>query len=106
MLAKPGPAAGAPRVDLAYWLAMLTAGTLGAAIGHGLDSQIGLPGAGVLGLAVVATVLGARARIPVAATYRVAIVAIRTLGTNVGDLAGDALGLLASTALTGMLIAA
>ena len=51
-------------------------------------------------------VLAARSRTASGAAYWLAIVAIRTLGTNFGDSAAEALGLAASTASTGVLLVA
>ena len=95
---------GVPRADTGYWLAMLTAGTLGTAMGDGIADEIGLPTATVLTAISVGLALGLRARqlIGVVATYWIAIVAIRTFGTNAGDLIAHTLSLSVSTPLTGI----
>ena len=109
LLVRPKPAtAGVPRADAAYWLAMLTAGTLGTALGDGIADEISLPPATLLTAIVVALALALRARpaIGLLATYWLAIVAIRTFGTNAGDLIAHQWGLAVTTPLTGIVLLA
>ena len=72
-----------------YWVAMLTAGTLGTAIGDGTADRIGLGLAGgtlVLG-AIMAVILaaGRRSNWSGRLAYWPAIVAVRSAGTTAGD---------------------
>ena len=89
--------------DAGYWLLMLTAGTLGTALGDGIADEITLPLATMLTAVAVALALGLRARpaIGLVTTYWIAIVAIRTFGTNAGDLIAHSLTLSVSTPLSG-----
>ena len=79
-----------------FWATMLVAGTLGTAIGDWLAFQSGLGLAGatalttvLLGGALVALVRHARMRV---LAFWTLVLVIRTWGTNVGDLSGDAAG--------------
>ena len=101
------PTPGVPRADALYWLAMLTAGTLGTAAGDGIADAITLPAATILTALLVAGALALRTR-PVApiATYWLAIVAIRTFGTNAGDLIAHQWTLAVTTPLTGLVLLA
>ncbi len=97
-----------PRADLGYWLAMLTAGTLGTALADGLAGDLSLPTATALTGIAVALALGVQVRqaLPVAASYWLAVVAIRTFGTNLGDLTARTFGLLPSTLISGLALLA
>ncbi len=101
-LAPEVPTTGVPRADTGYWLAMLTAGTLGTAVGDGIADGVTLLAATVLTAGALAIALGLRARpvIGLTASYWVAIVTIRSFGTNAGDVIAHAQGLAASTTLT------
>ena len=97
-----------PATDSAYWLAMLTGGTLGTAGGDFVADELGLGvGYGSLVLfSVFLIVLLAATRIGKMALfwYWAAIVAARTAGTTMGDFLpsrrGLDLGLPLSTAIT------
>ena len=97
-----------PATDSAYWLAMLTAGTLGTAAGDFVADEVGLGvgyGSIVLVAAFLIVLLGAQ-RIGKMSLfwYWAAIVAARTAGTTMGDFLpsrhGLDLGLPISTAIT------
>jgi uncharacterized membrane-anchored protein len=102
-------------VDGWYWASLLTAGTLGTAIGDGVAEDLHLgTGWGTLALGAITLVvigLGARSRWSTKAAYWLAIVAVRAAGTTAGDwlafrdsgglIDGLRLGLPLSTALTG-----
>ncbi len=108
---------GRPATDGWYWLSLLTAGTLGTAIGDCVAEEFNLgTGWGTLLLtAIFAVVLaaGRRSRWSTKASYWLAIIAVRSAGTTAGDwLAfregpgltnGLHLGLPISTACTGAL---
>ncbi len=98
---------GLPVTDSRYWVAMLTAGTLGTAAGDAIAGGWGL-GVGLastLLCIVMAAMFGLRGRVALtaAAFYWPAIVVIRTVGTTVGDLVAHTVGLAPSTVLTGLL---
>ncbi len=103
-VAPEAASAETPRADTGFWLAMLTAGTLGTALGDGIAGSVGLAVATVLTAVAVAIALGLRARsvVGLATGYWLAIVAIRTFGTNAGDWIAHALGLAVATPLTGV----
>jgi uncharacterized membrane-anchored protein len=97
-----------PATDTAYWIAMLTAGTLGTAGGDFVADEVGLGvgyGSIVLGAIFLIVLLGAT-RIGKMGLfwYWAAIVAARTAGTTLGDFLpsrrGLDLGLPLSTAIT------
>ena len=94
---------GVPRTDAGYWLAMLSAGTLGTALGDGLADAISLPIATLVSAVAMALALALRVRpmVGLVVAYWLAVVAIRTVGTNVGDMLAHALSLAVSTPLTG-----
>jgi uncharacterized membrane-anchored protein len=101
---------GMPRTDGRYWITMFIAGTLGTAVG---DALAGPEGLGLItaaaGGALALAALAAAWRAPPlsgAPLYWATIVAIRTVGTNIGDLLGDAIGLPQSTIGTGLLLTA
>lgn len=113
---RPGaksPARGLPPTDGFYWFTMLTAGALGTVIGDGFAHAFGPVRTGAfisVGMATVALalILGVRGRMgwTSAASYWVAIVAVRWWGTNVGDiLAFLVLGLLVSLTVTALTLA-
>ena len=97
-----------------YWLSLLTAGTLGTAIGDWVAEELHMgPGFGTLLLGAIFAVvlaLGRQSRWSTKAAYWLAIIAVRAAGTTAGDwLAfrdnpglsnGLNLGLPLSTALT------
>jgi uncharacterized membrane-anchored protein len=99
--------AGLPVADGWYWASMLTAGTLGTAIGDCVADGFNLgTGRGTLVLSAilgVVLVIGTRARWS-KASYWFAIVAVRAAGTTAGDYLafhdGLGLGLALSTACT------
>ncbi|MDP9096765.1 MAG: hypothetical protein M3N26_09495, partial [Pseudomonadota bacterium] len=97
---------GVQRTDAGYWVAMLTAGTLGTALGDGLADARGLPAAALIAAVAVGAASGLRARslVGVVAGYWLLIVAIRTFGTNLGDLFAHRLSLEVSTPLTGAML--
>ena len=107
------PTGGLPPTDGFYWFTMLTAGALGTVIGDGFAHAFGPVRTGAfisVGMATVALslILGVRGRLlwTSAASYWVAVVAVRWWGTNVGDiLAFLVLGLLVSLTLTGLALA-
>jgi uncharacterized membrane-anchored protein len=95
-----------PATDNAYWLAMLTAGTLGTAAGDFTADAIGLGIGSLVLLVVFLIVLFGAVRIGKMSLfwYWAAIVAARTAGTTLGDFLpsrrGLDLGLPLSTAIT------
>jgi uncharacterized membrane-anchored protein len=104
---------GLPRINGRYWLAMLTAGTLGTVLGDGIahmihPTTVGVPISAIVATGFVALILGQRTRIDAAstgtATYWAAIVAIRTWGTNFGDIAAYLLSIPMSVMLSGLLL--
>ena len=87
---------GLPRTNGLYWLAMLTAGTLGTVLGDCIGHMIhpitvGVPVSAIIATAAVALILAQKTRLDMAyvgaASYWAGIVAIRTWGTNFGDIA-------------------
>jgi uncharacterized membrane-anchored protein len=112
--ARPGAAPpGLPATDAYYWAAMLTAGTLGTAVGDDVADTLGLGPATLVTVALLGLALALGAHAALLATqpgYWTAIVIVRTAGTNVGDFVagrhGLGLGLPVSTPLTGLLLLA
>ena len=107
-------ACGLPRTNGLYWLAMLTAGTLGTVVGDGIGHVIhpitvGVPISAIIATGAVAFILRQKTRLDMAsaeaASYWAAIVAIRTWGTNFGDIAAFFLSLPVSMMLSGLLLA-
>ena len=105
---------GLPRTNGLYWLAMLTAGTLGTVVGDGIGHVIhpitvGVPISAIIATGAVAFILRQKTRLDMAsaeaASYWAAIVAIRTWGTNFGDIAAFFLSLPVSMMLSGLLLA-
>jgi uncharacterized membrane-anchored protein len=97
-----------------YWLAMLTAGSLGTVVGDGMGHVIhpitvGVPISAIIATGAVAFILRQKTRLDMAsagaASYWAAIVAIRTWGTNFGDIAAFLLSLPVSMMLSGLLLA-
>lgn len=83
------PTTGVPDTNAFYWVAMLTAGTLGTDVGDYLAGGLKL-GLGLGSLILIATVVAALALrgLPGWAprpTYWIAVVTIRSAGTTVGD---------------------
>ena len=117
LLADGGDRAGRPATDGWYWLSLLTAGTLGTALGDWVAEELHLgTGYGTLLLGATYVLLlgvGRRARWATKATYWPAVIAVRAAGTTAGDwLAfreepglnnGLHLGLPLSTAISGLL---
>ncbi len=107
----PAPTAnGLPVVDGLYWFTMLTAGTLGTALGDFISfkSGLGLGGASLVLSACVVLLVAGRTN---AATgwpipYWLLVVLIRTAGTSVGDWFARQLGLWQSTAVFAVLLLA
>ena len=114
----PDPAASAaltaklPATDAPYWVAMLTAGTLGTASGDWVAHGLGLGFGSVVLTTVFGVVLLAAWRVGGMSVpwYWASIVAARTAGTTLGDYLasrhGLDLGLSVSTFLTGCMLAA
>jgi uncharacterized membrane-anchored protein len=104
---RPGAPAGMPATDRWYWAAMLTAGTLGTALGDGTADTIGLGAASTSLAALLAAVLALRAqdRLATVQFYWVSVVAVRTAGTCWGDLSADNVGLAVSTVASGIVLA-
>ena len=112
------PAAELPPTGGLYWITMLTAGSLGTVIGdgfghefhavHGVHSicsiRIGLFVSATMATAALALILGLWRRfIQIsAASYWIAIVAVRWWGTNLGDILAHLLSLSTSTIVTGV----
>jgi uncharacterized membrane-anchored protein len=105
---------GLPPMNGLYWLAMLTAGTLGTVLGDGIGHMIhpitvGVPISAMIATGAVALILAQKTRLDMAsagaAGYWAAIVAIRTWGTNFGDIAAFLLSLPVSMMLSGLLLA-
>jgi uncharacterized membrane-anchored protein len=100
------------RADSGYWIAMLTAGTLGTVLGDYFshDLQLGHAAASVAlsVLLVPFFILGARQLLWPLPVYWATIVMIRAAGTAVGDVLAERnhLGLALSTAVTGLLFVA
>jgi uncharacterized membrane-anchored protein len=103
-----------PRVNGRYWVAMLTAGTLGTVLGDGIGHvirpiTIGVPISAMIATGAVALIFVQRTRLDRAsagaATYWAAIVAIRTCGTNFGDIGAFLLSLPVSMLLSALLLA-
>jgi len=107
-------AGGPPATDGWYWATMLTAGTLGTAIGDFTSGEIGLgSGLGTVLLgAILAAVLawGSRLAWSTGLAYWGCIVAVRSAGTTAGDFCafghGLGLGLTLSTGLFGVALVA
>ena len=97
-----------PDTDGRYWTTMLVAGVLGTALGDYAADDLGVGPAAVADLLILAALLGLglKAAFRVKAAYWLAVVAVRTAGTDVGDwLAshhGFGLGLPLSTTVTGL----
>jgi uncharacterized membrane-anchored protein len=103
-----------PRVSGRYWLAMLTAGTLGTLLGDGIGHVIrpitvGVPISAMIATGAVTLIFILRTRLDRAsagtASYWAAIVAIRTWGTNLGDIAAFLLSLSVSMLVSALLLA-
>jgi uncharacterized membrane-anchored protein len=109
--------AGRPATNSWYWLSLLTAGTLGTAIGDWVAEELHLgTGYGTLLLStifVIVLAMGSRSRWVTKSAYWLAIIAVRAAGTTAGDwLAfrdalgisnGLNLGLILSTSVSGAL---
>ena len=103
LLARRPRAEEVPSTDGLYWLTMLTAGTLGTALGDHSADQTGLAVSTAGWLVIWSVTLLGMVRRPMTGVgwYWLAIVVIRTVGTNAGDFIagrhGLALGLPVST---------
>jgi uncharacterized membrane-anchored protein len=103
-----GGAVARPSTDGWYWASLLTAGTLGTAIGDWVAEELNFGtavGTLVLGaITAVVLIAGRRSGWSTRASYWLGIVAVRSAGTTAGDYLafkpGVDLGLLASTSLT------
>ncbi len=95
---------GMPPTDARYWLGMLIAGTLGTAVGDELAGEVELVAATALLCIAVAVLFVVRTRTANKASYWSTIVAIRSAGTNLGDLVAHGFGLAPGTVLTGLLL--
>jgi uncharacterized membrane-anchored protein len=109
--ARPDPAGRpVPVTDAGYWVAMLTAGTLGTVAGDFVADSVGLGTAtGLCAVLLLAAVLGHGAlRRPGLAAYWATIVVARIAGTEGGDFLasrlGMGLGLPLATACSGALM--
>ena len=102
----PDASAGLPPVGALYWLAMLLAGTLGTAAGDFLAHSTGLAPATVATTTILAALLALRATDSFAGKgfYWICVVAVRTAGTNLGDITADPPGLPLATALAALLM--
>lgn len=98
-------AGGMPPTNARYWIGMLIAGTLGTAVGDALAGEVGLVAASAVLGGAVAVLFVVRTRTATKASYWSTIVAIRSAGTTLGDLVAHGLGLVPSTAVTGLLLA-
>nr|WP_321984848.1 hypothetical protein [uncultured Lichenicoccus sp.] len=99
----------APTANGVFWFTMLVAGTLGTALGDDLAfvQELRPPSASaVMTLVLVATLAAmlVRRRTASPAAFWLTVVVVRTWGTNVGDLAADTAGLVASTFVSGALL--
>jgi uncharacterized membrane-anchored protein len=106
-----------PRVNGRYWASMLTAGTLGTVLGDGIGHvirpiTIGVPISGMIATGALALIFVQRTRLDRASagaaravSYWAAIVAIRTWGTNLGDIAAFLLSLPVSMLASALLLA-
>jgi uncharacterized membrane-anchored protein len=99
-----------PATDAKYWAAMLIAGTLGTVIGDmaSFDTGLGTAYASLLLGCVLGVVflLGARGLFASMWFYWLAVVTVRAAGTSVSDFLAHAIGLPASTLLTGVVFVA
>lgn len=97
---------GASDTGARYWATMLAAGVLGTVLGDYLADGLGLdagPAALIDGAALVLLVgLGRAPGFGVKGMYWMTVIALRTLGTNVGDWMSDGIGLGLATALSGI----
>jgi uncharacterized membrane-anchored protein len=107
-----------PPTDASYWLTMLIAGSLGTITGDGFGhaihgdpsiywKRLGIPisaAAATIALALILTVR-ARAILPAAMSYWIAVVAVRWWGTNLGDELAFLISLTTSLIVTGALLA-
>jgi len=106
---KEGDSATAlPKTGVAYWLAMLTAGVFGTAVGDICSHAVGELGA-TLGLSVLLLAvlfLGGGRQAQIMALYWTTVAVARTAGTAIGDLLAENktlnIGLSLSTLLTGL----
>ena len=89
-----------------FWAAMFAAGTLGTVAGDFLafNRDLGVVLASAMMTLVVVAALGLRtwAASTLVATFWLAVVMIRTWGTNVGDMLANGIGLDLSTAISGV----
>jgi uncharacterized membrane-anchored protein len=109
---RPDAQSNLLRADSGYWVAMLTAGTLGTVLGDYFshDLHFGHVGASVALSALLAPffIAGVRQLLWSLPVYWATIVMIRAAGTAVGDVLAERnnLGLALSTAVTGLVFVA
>ena len=109
---RPDARSNLLRADFGYWVAMLTAGTLGTVLGDYFshDLHFGHVGASVALSALLAPffIAGVRQLLWPLPVYWATIVMIRAAGTAVGDVLAERnnLGLALSTAVTGLVFVA
>jgi uncharacterized membrane-anchored protein len=109
---RPDAQSNLLRADSGYWVAMLTAGTLGTVLGDYFshDLHFGHVGASVALSALLAPffIAGVRQLLWPLPVYWATIVMIRAAGTAVGDVLAERnnLGLALSTAVTGLVFVA
>ncbi|HJY77850.1 MAG TPA: hypothetical protein VKE95_14530 [Burkholderiales bacterium] len=94
-------------VNSAYWLSMMLAGILGTVAGDFASFRIALTppvAAALFGALILVSIawFGRRGTLPHPVPYWTTVALIRTGGTAAGDAVAIALGLAASTALTGL----
>ena len=99
-----------PAADATFWTGMFAAGTFGTALGDDLafERGWGLDAASIATSLAAAVALAPRAwpAARLVATFWIAVVAIRTAGTNVGDLLARHITLEASTLVSGAALSA
>ncbi|WP_426440138.1 hypothetical protein [Bradyrhizobium genosp. P] len=100
-----------PATDGLYWFTMLTAGALGTVIGDGVGHafssvQISVPISAVTATVALVLIFSIRARMAAApaASYWIAVAAVRWWGTNVGDILAFLLTLPVSIVATGAVL--
>lgn len=103
--------AGVPETSMPYWITLFLAGTLGTVLGDDASDRYGMMAASIALSVVLGALFWLRQRMNAAGkgSYWLTVLAARTAGTSVGDLlasrAGFGLGLPATTAGAGLLLA-
>ena len=99
---------GLPSTNKLYWAAMLAAGTLGTAAGDFVAGELELGlGKGSVVLSAIAAItfyLRSRSTLAPRPSYWFTVVAVRAVGTTVGDYLARRGGLPVSTTCTGLLL--